>query len=59
MLKLKELGVDPFAMGYIDFNNPNYKKTLSVRQFCRWVNLKAIFKTCSFDEYKSTQGLRV
>jgi hypothetical protein len=48
---LFEFGVNPFAMGYIDFNNPNYKKTDSIIQFCRWVNHKAIFKTTKLEEY--------
>lgn len=26
VMTLRNMGVNPFAMGYIDFNNPNYKK---------------------------------
>ena len=52
VLTLKELGVNPFAMGYINFEDPNYKKSRSVLNFCRWVNRKEIFKTVSWEEYK-------
>ena len=52
VLTLKDLGVNPFAMGYIDFNNPQYKKSKEIKDFCRWVNMKATFKSVSWDEYK-------
>jgi hypothetical protein len=52
VLTLKELGVNPFAMGYINYNDKNYKKSQSVKDFCRWVNHKAIFKSCTFEEYR-------
>ena len=52
VLTLKELGVNPFAMGYIDYNDKNWQKSKSVKDFCRWVNHKAIFKSCTFEEYK-------
>lgn len=50
---LKEYGVNPFAMGYIDFNDSSYKKTKEVKDFCRWVNMKAIFKSISWEDYKN------
>lgn len=49
---LRNLKVNPFAMGYIDFNNPAYKKTQEIKDFCRWVNMKAAFKSCSWEEYR-------
>jgi len=52
VMTLKELGVNPFAMGYVDFNNPKHKKTRSVKDFCRWVNMKATFKSVSWKDYK-------
>ena len=52
VLTLKDLGVNPFAMGYIDFNNPQYKKSKEIKDFCRWVNMKATFKSVSWYEYK-------
>lgn len=51
VLTLKELGVNPFAMGYMDYDNPNHEKSKSVKDFCRWVNMKATFKSCTWEEY--------
>lgn len=53
VMTLKSFGVKPFAMGYIDFENPNHKKTKSVTDFCRWVNRREIFNTTSWEEYRS------
>lgn len=44
VMKLRELGVDPFVMPF-DRRNP-YQ-----RRFARWVNHKAIFKSVSWAEY--------
>lgn len=52
VLRLKQMGVNPFACGYMDFNNPKYKKSKSVIDFCRWVNMKSTFKSCTWEEYK-------
>lgn len=49
---LKEMGVKPFAMGYIDFDDPNYIKPKEIMKFCRWVNMKAAFNSCTWKEYK-------
>lgn len=49
-----KLGVYPFVMGYIDFNNPDYEKSRSVKDFSRWCNNRFIFKSCTWDEYKAT-----
>lgn len=51
-MTLKEYGVNPFAMGYIDFNDKNYRKEQDIKDFCRWVNMKAVFKSCNWQEYK-------
>lgn len=48
-----KMGVYPFVMGYIDFNDKNWKKTKSVKDFARWCNNRFIFKTCSWEEYKN------
>lgn len=42
--RLRELGVDPFVM-------PFNKSDTYQRRFARWVNHKAIFKSCSFLDY--------
>lgn len=52
VLLLDSMGVNPFAMGYVDYNNPNHEKSKSVKAFCRWVNMKAAFKSYTWDEYK-------
>lgn len=52
VMTLKEIGVNPFAMGYIDFDDRTYKKSKEVKNFCRWVNMKATFKSCTWEEYK-------
>lgn len=53
IMKLHKLGVNPFAMGYIDFNVKDYKVSKNVKDFCRWVNHKAIFKSVKWQDYKS------
>lgn len=51
-LALKEIGAEPFAQPYRDFEN-NTEPTLEQRRFARWVNDKAIFKsTNTFADYK-------
>lgn len=52
VLTLKDLGVNLFAMGYIDFNDKTYKKPREIKMFCRWVNMKATFKSCTWEDYK-------
>ncbi|AXF52124.1 MAG: putative radical SAM domain protein [Podoviridae sp. ctcf755] len=52
VLVLDKMGIDPFAMGYINFDDPQYQKSQEVKDFCRWVNMKACFKSCTFEEYK-------
>lgn len=44
---LRDLGVDPFVMPYN--KSDDYQ-----RNFARWVNMKAVFKTVSWKEYKKT-----
>lgn len=48
---LQELGVNPFAMGYINFHDPHYKKSCEIKRFCRWVNMKAAFNSCAWEDY--------
>lgn len=45
VLKIDALGMDPYVM-------PFNKKDEYQKQFKRWVNRKALFKTCTWDEYK-------
>lgn len=45
VMQLRKLGAMPFAMPY-NKNDP-YQKA-----FCRWVNNRAVFKSCSWEDYK-------
>lgn len=47
---LKGLNVDPFAQPYMDKAGTEPSK--EQRHFARWVNHKAEFKSCIWDEYK-------
>ena len=47
--KLRELKIDPFVMPYD--KSDEYQ-----RNFARWVNHKAVFKTVSWQDYKKTRG---
>lgn len=55
VMTLKSFGVNPFAMGYINFDDPKHKKSKSVIDFCRWVNHKAIFKKITWEEYDTSK----
>jgi hypothetical protein len=48
---LRGLGIDPFAQPYRDFEN-KIEPTKEQRRFARWVNMKAIFKTVKWEDYK-------
>ena len=53
VMTIKSYGAKPFAMGYIDFENPKHEKSKSVMDFCRWVNKRQIFAKTSWEEYRS------
>ena len=48
---LRELKVDPFAQAYRGFYNYS-EPTKEQKNFCRWVNHKAIFKSVKWEDYK-------
>lgn len=49
---LRKLGCDPFAQPYRDFTT-NAEPSREAKDFARWVNNKAIFRSCeSFAQYK-------
>lgn len=50
-MQLREMNIDVFAQPYIDYSG-KYKVTQEQRDFARWVNRKAIFKTVEFENYK-------
>ena len=49
VLFLKNLNLDPFAQPYRDFIN-NSEPDKILKQFSRWVNHKAVFKTVEWDK---------
>lgn len=48
---LREEGVEVFAQPYRDFEN-SIEPTREMKDFARWVNHKAIFKTVRWEDYK-------
>lgn len=54
-IALRDIGANPFAQPYRDFTT-NIEPPLEQRQFARWVNHKAIFKTVpTFAEYRANK----
>lgn len=53
------LGVYPFVMVYINFNDPNWEKSRSCRRFARWCNNRFIFKSCTWEKYQLERGERI
>lgn len=47
---LRAMGIDPFAQPYRDFEN-NIEPTKEQRDFARWVNHKATFKSVKWEDY--------
>lgn len=50
VLALEKMGVVPFAQPYRDFDGGEPPKIQ--KDFARWVNHRATFKSCTWDEYK-------
>ena len=48
------LGVYPFVMGYINYNDRKWKRSRSVKNFARWCNNRFIFKKVKWEEYKKS-----
>ena len=56
VITLRKVGADPFAQPYRDFEN-NIEPTREQRDFARWVNHKAIFKSVdTFADYKRSKS---
>ena len=57
-LALRDAGVDVFAQPYRDFES-NVNPTKEQRQFARWVNRKAIFKSVRrFEDYRNMRDAK-
>lgn len=50
VLALREMGVLPFAQPYWDYDGG--EPTVEQRAFARWVNNRAAFKSCSWEEFR-------
>lgn len=55
ILALKSIGVEPFAQPYRDFDGG--EPTQEQKSLARWCNHKAIFKSCTWEEYKERSKL--
>lgn len=49
VLALRAMGVEPFAQPYRDYNGG--ETTAEQRRFARWVNAKAAFKSCRWEDF--------
>ena len=50
VLALREMGVEPFAQPYRDYDGG--KPTEEQRLFANWVNKKSTFKACTWEEFR-------
>ena len=50
VLALREMGVEPFAQPYRDYDGG--EPSAEQMAFARWVNRKLLFKSCSWEEYQ-------
>lgn len=51
---LRGLGVDPFAQPYRDFTT-NAEPSIEQKDFARWVNHKAVWKTVKWEDYRASR----
>lgn len=49
---IRSLGATPFAQPYRDWRAAPHPPSVEQRHLARWCNHKAIFKTCTFSEYR-------
>lgn len=50
IIELDRMGITPFAQPYIDFSGSR-KVDKQAKRLARWCNMKATFKSCTFEEY--------
>ena len=50
VLALREMGVEPFAQPYRDYDGG--EPTAEQKAFARWVNRKSLFKSCTWEDVK-------
>ena len=51
VLALREMGVEPYAQPYRDYNGN--EPTAEQQAFARWVNRKELFKSCTWEDFKN------
>ena len=49
ILALRDMGVEPFAQPYRDYEGG--EPTAEQKRLARWVNMRAAFRSCSFEEF--------
>jgi len=54
VLALRDMGVLPFAQPYRDFDGG--EPTEEQKAFARWVNQRAVFRACSWENYRDSRG---
>lgn len=57
VMKLSELGVDPFVQPYRDYDNERIP-TQYEKDFAAWVNKKERFKSCDFKDFSPRKGFK-
>lgn len=57
VMKLAELGIDPFVQYYRDYNNERLP-TQYEKDFASWVNKKERFKSCDFMSFSPRKGFK-
>ena len=50
VLALRDMGVEPFAQPYQDYNGG--EPTKEQKSFARWVNMKSAFRSCTWEEFR-------
>ena len=50
IIELDKMGVTPFAQAYMDFDGGKPDKL--AKKMERWCNMKAVFRSCTWEEYK-------
>jgi len=53
VLALRNMGITPFAQPYRDYEGG--EPTEEQRRFARWVNHKAVFKSCAWEDYRENR----
>ena len=49
ILALRDMGVEPIAQPYRDYDGG--EPTAEQKRLARWVNMRAAFQSCSFEEF--------